>query len=56
MNTPVNIAILASGSGTNAEAVVKHFANHPFIKVKMAEKPLPSLATSLQLKTTHTAI
>lgn len=27
------IAILASGSGSNAEAITKHFADHPSIKV-----------------------
>lgn len=28
-----NIAIFASGSGTNAENIIKHFANHPDIRV-----------------------
>lgn len=31
----VNLAILASGSGSNAEAIVNHFRNHPFIKIKL---------------------
>lgn len=30
-----NIAIFASGSGTNAEKLVAHFANHPSIRVKL---------------------
>lgn len=30
-----NIAILASGSGTNAENIIKYFANHPFIHVAL---------------------
>ena len=29
----INIAILASGSGTNAEAIVNHFQNHSEIRV-----------------------
>ena len=29
----INLAILASGSGTNAEALVKHFQNHARIRV-----------------------
>ncbi len=29
------IAIFASGSGTNAEALIKHFAHHPTIQVVM---------------------
>ncbi|MDF9830490.1 phosphoribosylglycinamide formyltransferase [Parabacteroides sp. PF5-6] len=28
-----NIAIFASGSGTNAENIIKYFANHPHIRV-----------------------
>lgn len=37
----VNLAILASGSGSNAEAIVTHFRNHPFVKVKfiLSNKP-----------------
>jgi len=30
-----NIAILASGSGTNAQRISEYFAGHPFIKVKL---------------------
>ena len=30
-----NIAIFASGSGTNAENIMRTFQNHPFIKVKL---------------------
>lgn len=30
-----NIAIFASGSGTNAENIIRTFQNHPFIKVKL---------------------
>ena len=29
------IAIFASGSGSNAEAIIKHFKDHPTIKVKL---------------------
>lgn len=32
-NTKWRIAIFASGSGTNAEAIMKHFRNHPQISV-----------------------
>lgn len=37
----INLAILASGSGTNAENIVKHFANHDSIAVTkiLANKP-----------------
>src|SRR5688500_18325135 len=31
----INLAILASGSGSNAEAIIKRFQNHPSIKVKL---------------------
>lgn len=31
----INLAIMASGSGTNAEAIINHFRNHPFINVKL---------------------
>lgn len=36
-----NIVILASGSGTNAEAIVKYFAHHPSIRVSciLSNKP-----------------
>ena len=30
-----NIAIFASGAGTNAENIVRHFSQHPSIKVRM---------------------
>ncbi|NMB72175.1 MAG: phosphoribosylglycinamide formyltransferase [Bacteroidales bacterium] len=30
-----NIVIFASGSGTNAERIMRTFQNHPFIKVKL---------------------
>jgi phosphoribosylglycinamide formyltransferase-1 len=30
-----NIAILASGSGTNAENIIKHFQQHPSIRVSL---------------------
>ena len=30
-----NICIFASGKGTNAEAIIKHFSIHPEIKVKL---------------------
>ena len=29
------IAIFASGSGTNAEAIIKYFKNHPFVKIEL---------------------
>lgn len=31
----INLAIMASGSGSNAEAVVKHFQRHPIVNVKL---------------------
>jgi len=31
----INLAILASGNGSNAETIVRHFEVHPFIKVKL---------------------
>jgi len=33
--TMTNIAILASGSGTNAQRISEYFANHPSIRVKL---------------------
>ena len=30
-----NIAIFASGSGTNAEALIRYFKNHPFVNVSL---------------------
>lgn len=30
-----NIAIFASGSGTNAEALIRYFKNHPFVHVSL---------------------
>ena len=30
---PVRLAILASGSGSNAEAIMRHFADHPDVEV-----------------------
>jgi len=36
VNQPrVRLALFASGSGTNAEAIMNHFANHPEVKVTM---------------------
>jgi formyltetrahydrofolate-dependent phosphoribosylglycinamide formyltransferase len=32
---PLNIAILASGPGTNAQKIIDHFKNHPFINVSL---------------------
>ena len=29
----INLAIMASGSGTNAEAIIRHFQSHPQIRV-----------------------
>ncbi|SNS46843.1 formyltetrahydrofolate-dependent phosphoribosylglycinamide formyltransferase [Ekhidna lutea] len=34
MNKPINLAIFASGSGTNAENISKHFEDHDSIQVK----------------------
>lgn len=31
----INIAILASGNGTNAESIIKYFKTHPVIDVKL---------------------
>ncbi|MEO9482853.1 MAG: phosphoribosylglycinamide formyltransferase [Ekhidna sp.] len=33
MNQKINLTILASGSGSNAENIAKHFAKHPQIQV-----------------------
>lgn len=33
MNSQHRIAIFASGSGTNAEEIIRHFQNHPTIRV-----------------------
>lgn len=37
----INLAIMASGSGSNAEAIVKHFQHHPRVTVKiiLSNKP-----------------
>ena len=36
MNQPrVRLALFASGSGTNAEAIMSHFAHHPDVKVAL---------------------
>jgi phosphoribosylglycinamide formyltransferase-1 len=36
VNQPrVRLALFASGSGTNAEAIMTHFSNHPEVKVKL---------------------
>ena len=34
-SSKIRLAIFASGSGSNAEAIVAHFKNHPTIKVEM---------------------
>lgn len=31
----IHLAIFASGNGTNAESIIKHFAGHPVISVKV---------------------
>jgi phosphoribosylglycinamide formyltransferase-1 len=31
----INAAIFASGEGTNAENIIKHFTNDPRIKIKL---------------------
>jgi phosphoribosylglycinamide formyltransferase-1 len=33
MKKEINIALFASGSGTNVENIYKHFKNHPIIKI-----------------------
>lgn len=33
MNKKFQIAVFASGSGSNAEAIIKYFEHHPFIRV-----------------------
>lgn len=35
MSKPYRLALFASGSGTNAEAIMKHFATHPTIEVSV---------------------
>ena len=35
MSKPYHLAILASGSGTNAEEIFKHFKDHPQIEVSL---------------------
>ena len=35
MNQKFRIAIFASGSGTNAEAIMKYFKEHPLIKIEL---------------------
>ena len=35
MSQKFRIAIFASGSGTNAEAIIKYFKDHPLIKVEL---------------------
>ncbi len=35
MNAKINLSILASGSGTNAENIIKFFNNHPTINVAL---------------------
>jgi phosphoribosylglycinamide formyltransferase-1 len=38
------ICIFASGSGTNAEAIIKYFQHHPFIKVELVLTNNPTAA------------
>ena len=35
MSQKFRIAIFASGSGTNAEAIIKYFKDHPLIKIEL---------------------
>lgn len=35
MSKPYRLALFASGSGTNAEAIMKHFATHPAVEVSV---------------------
>jgi phosphoribosylglycinamide formyltransferase 1 len=38
----INLAIMASGSGSNAEAIIRRFKNHPHIKVKLVLSNKPT--------------
>ncbi len=41
-STPVRLALLASGSGTNAEAIMRHFEHHPRVSVALLLSNNPS--------------
>ncbi len=52
MESPIRIAIFASGSGTNAELIIQHFQRHPNIEVALLLSNNPTakaLARATQL-------
>ncbi len=50
MNSISRLAIFASGSGTNAEAIFKYFQNHPYIKVGLLLTNNPAAAVLSKAK------
>ncbi|HPW27633.1 MAG TPA: formyltransferase family protein, partial [Tenuifilaceae bacterium] len=46
-----NIAILASGSGTNTENIIRYFSNHPLIRVTLVATDNPNAFVIERAKT-----